>query len=159
MERWVRSCRRELLDRTFDLAVMASACSVAAIEEWLHELDDIARARLGFGRGVPAANTLWRLLVRLDADLLATVLAGWLRTRTGPAGPRRPRYRQVIAIDGKTLRGAHRGDGGHVHLLSALDTSTGLVPATHHPQTTTLQALRKRLTTTPERGPTRRSAG
>ncbi|MGC5054840.1 ISAs1 family transposase [Micromonospora sp. DT48] len=54
----------------------------------------------------------------------------WLRTRTRLAdSPSRPRYRQVIAIDGKTLRGARRVDGSQVHLLSALDTSTGIVLA------------------------------
>lgn len=111
-------------------AVAAGACSVAAIADWLHDLDDIARARLGFVRGVPATTTMWRLLIRLDADLLATVLAGWLHTRSGSADrPCRPRYRQVIAIDGKTVRGARRGDGRQVHLLSALDTSTGVVLA------------------------------
>lgn len=111
-------------------AVLSGASSVTAIADWLHDLDDIARARLGFPRGVPATTTVWRLLVRLDADLLATVLAGWLRTRTRPAArPRRPRYRQVIAVDGKTLRGARRADGSQVHLLSALDTSTGIVLA------------------------------
>jgi hypothetical protein len=35
----------------------------------------------------------------------------------------------VIAVDGKTLRGARLGDGRQVHLLSALDTTTGLVLA------------------------------
>jgi predicted transposase YbfD/YdcC len=109
---------------------MAGASSVSAIADWLHDLDDIARARLGFLRGVPATSTVWRLLIRLDADLLATVLAGWLRTRIPSADrPRRPRYRQVIAVDGKTLRGARRVDGRQVHLLSALDTSTGIVLA------------------------------
>ena len=111
-------------------AVMAGASSVAAIADWLHDLDDITRARLGFRRGVPATSTVWRLLIRLDADLLAAILAGWLRTRIPPAAPRRrPRYRQVIAIDGKTVRGARRADGSQVHLLSALDTSTGIVLA------------------------------
>lgn len=109
-------------------AVMAGASSMAAIGDWLHDLDDIARARLGFVRAVPATTTMWRLLIRLDADLLATVLAGWLRSRAVPAVPRRP-YRQVIAVDGKTVRGARRADGGQVHLLSALDTSTGIVLA------------------------------
>ncbi|BCB86983.1 ISAs1 family transposase [Phytohabitans suffuscus] len=108
---------------------MAGASSFSAIADWLHDLDDIARARLGFIRVVPATTTMWRLLTRLDADLLATVLAGWLRTRTAPAVPRPRRYRQVIAIDGKTLRGARRGDGSQIHLLSALDTSTGIVLA------------------------------
>lgn len=98
-------------------------------DNWLHDLDDVARARLGFIRGVPATSTMWRLLTRLDADLLARVLAGWLLTRTRPAEPPRSRYRQVIAIDGKTMRAARRGDGGQVHLLSALDTSTGIILA------------------------------
>ncbi|WP_233625132.1 transposase family protein, partial [Actinoplanes sp. ATCC 53533] len=93
-------------------AVLAGATSVAAIADWLHDLDDIARARLGFVRGMPATTTMWRLLIRLDADLLATILAGWLRARTQPSDrPRGPRYRQVIAVDGKTLRGARRPDG------------------------------------------------
>ena len=110
-------------------AVLAGASSVTAIADWLHDLDDISRARLGFRRGIPATTTIWRLLIRLDADRLATILAGWLRTRTQPDAPPRPRYRQVITIDGKTLRGARRGDGRQVHLLSALDTSTGIVLA------------------------------
>jgi predicted transposase YbfD/YdcC len=110
-------------------AVMAGASSVTAISDWLHDLDDIARARLGFLRRVPATSTVWRLLIRLDADLLATILAGWLQARTRPEKSRRPRYRRVIAIDGKTLRGARRADGRQVHLLSALDTSTGVVLA------------------------------
>jgi predicted transposase YbfD/YdcC len=111
-------------------AVMAGASSVTAIADWLHDLDDIARARLGFLGKVPATTTMWRLLIRLNADLLSTILASWLRTLTRPTGkPRRPRYRQVISIDGKTGRGARRSDGTQVHLLSALDTSTGIVLA------------------------------
>ncbi|GAA2615847.1 hypothetical protein GCM10010399_53510 [Dactylosporangium fulvum] len=35
----------------------------------------------------------------------------------------------MIAVDGKTLRGARRADGSQAHLLSALDTSTGIVLA------------------------------
>jgi hypothetical protein len=110
-------------------AVLAGASSFAAITDWLHDLDEHARTRLGFSRGVPAGTTVWRLLTRLDAGQLATVLAGWLYARTPPASRRPRRYRQVIAVDGKTLRAARRPDGGQVHLLSALDTSTGIVPA------------------------------
>ncbi|MDZ5447211.1 transposase family protein [Micromonospora sp. 4G57] len=72
-------------------AVMAGASSVTAIADWLHDLDEAARARLGFGRGVPATTTMWRLLIRLDADLLSTILAGWLQARTRPAVSRRRR--------------------------------------------------------------------
>jgi predicted transposase YbfD/YdcC len=110
-------------------AVMAGASSFAAITDWLHDLDEHGRTRLGFGDTVPAGTTMWRLLIRLDPTLLAGVLAGWLHTRTGRAGPAPRRYRRVIAVDGKTLRGARLGDGRQVHLLAALDTATGIVLA------------------------------
>lgn len=81
-------------------AVMAGASPVTAIADWLHDLDDISRTRLGFGRGVPATSTVWRLLIRLDADLLTALLAGWPRTRTPPAAPRRPRNGNCTGIPG-----------------------------------------------------------
>ncbi|MFD7657882.1 ISAs1 family transposase [Actinosynnema sp. NPDC059797] len=110
-------------------AVLAGASSFAAISDWLQDLDRHARDRLGFDR-IPSATTIWRLLTRLDADLLATVLAGWLTTRARRSPPVRPRrHRHVIAVDGKTLRGARLDDGRQVHLLSALDTGTGIVLA------------------------------
>jgi hypothetical protein len=54
-------------------AVIAGAASVSAIADWLHDLDDIARARLGFGRGVPATTTMWRLLTVRRTDSAARV--------------------------------------------------------------------------------------
>jgi DDE family transposase len=110
-------------------AVLAGATSFAAIIDWLYDLDEPAQARLGFTRGVPAGTTMWRLLTRLDAAQVSAVLAGWLRSRTPPAPTRPRRYRTVIAVDGKTLRGARLPEGRQVHLLSALDTSTGIVLA------------------------------
>ncbi|WP_433261511.1 ISAs1 family transposase [Actinosynnema sp. CS-041913] len=110
-------------------AVLAGASSFAAITDWIQDLDSDARGRLGFER-IPSGTTMWRLLTRLDADLLATVLAGWLTTRARRSPPVRPRrHRHVIAVDGKTLRGARLDDGRQVHLLSALDTDTGIVLA------------------------------
>ncbi|GIE35423.1 hypothetical protein Ait01nite_084680 [Actinoplanes italicus] len=35
----------------------------------------------------------------------------------------------MIAVDGKTLRGARLGDGRQIHLLSALGTTTGIAIA------------------------------
>ncbi|MEO6084087.1 MAG: transposase family protein [Umezawaea sp.] len=108
-------------------AVLAEASSFAAITDWIHDLDSHARNRLGFDR-IPAGTTMWRLLPHLGADLLATVLAGCLTTRARRSSPVRTcRHRHVIAVDGKTLRGARVDDGRQVHLPSALDTSTGIV--------------------------------
>jgi hypothetical protein len=35
----------------------------------------------GFTSRIPVASTVWRLLVRVDAEALSTVLAGWLHAR------------------------------------------------------------------------------
>jgi hypothetical protein len=92
----------------------------------------IARAvwqRLGFTGRVPAATTVWRLLIRLDAEVLSQVLARWLRVRAAPVVVGGRRWRLVIAVDGKVARCARLPDGRQIHLLSAYDTSTGIVLA------------------------------
>jgi DDE_Tnp_1-associated len=113
-------------------AVLAGAVTFAAIVDWVRDLDAVAWARLGFTDRIPVASTVWRLLVRVDADVLSTVLAGWLRARTTPAimpPITDRRWRRVIAVDGKVLRGSRLHDGNQVHLLSAYDTGTGVVLA------------------------------
>lgn len=60
---------------------MVGASSFAAITDWLHDLNEHARTRLGFSDAVPAGITMWRLLIRLDPTELATALADWLNTR------------------------------------------------------------------------------
>ena len=110
-------------------AVLAGAVTFAAIADWVKDLDSPAWARLGFTGRVPVASTVWRLLVRVDAEVLSTVLAGWLRARVTPPAVADRRWRRVIAVDGKVLRGSRLPDGSQVHLLSAYDTGTGVVLA------------------------------
>jgi hypothetical protein len=57
------------------------------------------------------------------------VLTRWVRSRTTPVRASGRRWRKVIAIDGKVPRGAKGPDGRQVHLLSAFDTTTGVVLA------------------------------
>src|SRR5438876_2822450 len=104
-------------------AVLAGAVTFAAIADWVRDLDSPAWARLGFTGRIPVASTVWRLLVRVDAEALSTVLAGWLRARiaaasTPPAVADR-RWRRVVAIDGKVLRGSRLPDGSPVDRSSA----------------------------------------
>jgi predicted transposase YbfD/YdcC len=112
-------------------AVLAGAATFAAIADWAADLDPPARGRLGFAGPIPVGSTVWRFLIRLDAQVLQAVLTGWLRARitTRPAGPRQRPARVVIAVDGKVLRGARLSGGRQVHLLSAYDTATGIVLA------------------------------
>src|SRR6266511_3932687 len=99
----------------------AQAPRPAAVTDWVRDLDRAVWGRLGFTGQVPAATTVWRLLIRIDADVLSAVLTRWLRARATP--------RLVIAVDGKVERGARLPDGRQVHLLSAYDTSAGVVLA------------------------------
>jgi hypothetical protein len=110
-------------------AVMAGACTFAAMSDWVRDLDPSGWAKLGFTDQLPVATTLWRLLTRIDDTALAAVLTRWVRSRTTPERASGRRWRKVIAIDGKVLRGAKLPGGRQVHLLSAFDTSTGMVVA------------------------------
>lgn len=110
-------------------AVIAGACTFAAVTDWARFQDRMVWARLGFDDRVPAATTVWRLLIRIDAEVLSQVLARWLGSRAVPAPDPGHWWRRVIAVDGKVERGARLPDGRQVHLLSAYDTSTGIVLA------------------------------
>src|SRR4051812_36718782 len=41
-------------------AVLAGACTFAAVSDWVRDLDRPVWARLGFGERVPVATTVWR---------------------------------------------------------------------------------------------------
>src|SRR6266545_1797848 len=110
-------------------AVLAGACTFAAITDWVRDLDRPAWGRLGFADRAPAATTVWRLLIRIDAEALQAVLSRWLRSRAAPLVVAGRRWRLAIAVDGKVERGARLPDGRQIHLLSAYDTAAGVVLA------------------------------
>lgn len=102
-------------------AVVCGARSFAAIGDWALELGAEQLDRLGLQRA-PVESTMRKLLARLDAVALDRQLAvlAWCRTRH-IAG------RRVIAIDGKTVRGARTAAIQAPHLIAALDHRTGVV--------------------------------
>jgi DDE_Tnp_1-associated/Transposase DDE domain len=110
-------------------AMLAGASTFAAIGDWVADLDEAARRRLGFAGRIPAGSTVWRFLIRVDAQVPQAVLTGWLRHRLPTRPTETGKNRVVIAVDGKTLRGARLPGGRQVHLLSAYDTDTGIVLA------------------------------
>ena len=102
-------------------AVLAGARSFAAIGEWAADLPGEHLTRIGLASS-PDESTMRKLLGRLDADQLDRVLGAWLWTRSGVIDGRR-----VIALDGKTVRGARTTTTSAPHLLAALDHATGTV--------------------------------
>jgi len=104
-------------------AVVAGARSFTAIGEWVADADARVLARLGIGGARrPCEATTRRALTRVDAELLDAVVGAWMRTRVGLLGGRR-----VIAVDGKTVRGAKAAGKVAPHLVAALDHTLGVV--------------------------------
>ncbi len=85
--------------------------------EWLCDF-------LPFANGIPTAQTLRKVFRLLDTQALQRGFAAW-------AASLRAEAREVIAVDGKTLRGSKTSpDGkGALHLVSAYATEAGLVLA------------------------------
>ncbi|MGL4174447.1 MAG: ISAs1 family transposase [Dermatophilaceae bacterium] len=102
-------------------AVLAGARSFAAVGEWAVDLGADQLDRLGLERA-PVESTLRKLFVRLDASALDRQLAVLAWTRTRRIGGRR-----VIAVDGKTVRGARTATATAPHLVAALDHATSVV--------------------------------
>ena len=85
---------------------------------------DWLRGVLPFAEGVPTAQTFRKVFRLIDKQALSENFAAW-------AGSVRRAEREVVAIDGKTLRGSKtaRDGAGALHLVSAYATRAGLVLA------------------------------
>ncbi|KHJ73622.1 ISAs1 family transposase [Rhodococcus sp. Chr-9] len=103
-------------------AVCAGARSFTAVAEWVHDAPNDVRSRLGIEGRPPSESTIRRTLGRLDAGVFDQVIGiwAWMRTRVVDG-------RRVIAVDGKTLRGAKDAAGHLTHLLAAMDHNSGVV--------------------------------
>ena len=108
-------------------AVLAGARSYAAIAEWAADAPPRLRARLGLPAAVPDLATIWRVLIAVDPAALDRAIGAWVSAQLAAGRP--PGRRVVLAVDGKTVRGARAGDGTAPHLLACLDHGSGTVLA------------------------------
>jgi predicted transposase YbfD/YdcC len=101
--------------------VVCGADDWEGIEEAASGALDWLRAFLPFENGIATAQTLRKVFRLLDPAALERGFAAW-------AASMRPVAREVIAVDGKTLRGSRHSNGmGALHLVSAYATAAGLV--------------------------------
>jgi predicted transposase YbfD/YdcC len=103
-------------------AVIAGSRSFAAIGQWAADAGPDVLAVLGAVRGPAEESTFRRAFALVSADVLDAVPGAWLHTRAV-----RSRGRLVIAIDGKTVRGARSSTRKAPHLVAALAHGTGAV--------------------------------
>src|SRR3954454_2366092 len=92
-------------------AVLTGARSFAAIGEYAHDTGRTILDRLGMGAVVPHACTIRRVLSDLDPDAVEAAMRVWVQAQLAqtpaPDGAPAREQRQVLAVDGKTVRGAH----------------------------------------------------
>jgi predicted transposase YbfD/YdcC len=125
-------------------AVLTGARSFAAIGEYAHDTGRAILDRIGVGPVVPHASTIRRVLQDLDPGAVEAAMRSWvlaqLADRPRPDGVPVRERRPVLALDGKTVRGAHirtdtdtdtdtdTGAGyRQPHLVSVLDQASGAV--------------------------------
>ncbi len=100
-------------------ATLAGARGYLAISEYAARLTQpqLKRLRAYFDRRqqrfvAPSEPTFRRVLQQVDPVALEQAFSAWVQA-SAPAD-------EPLAIDGKTLKGARRGDGHQTHLLAAL---------------------------------------
>src|SRR3954452_14668218 len=111
-------------------AVMTGARSFAAIGEYARDKGRLVFDALEVDGAVAHPATIRRVLVEVDPAGLQEAITAWsvgqLAARDRPpAGTPARELRSVIAVDGKTVRGATDDAGRQPHLVAALDQRTG----------------------------------
>jgi len=115
-------------------AVLAGADSVTAISEWAAEAPEEVLAALGARwdrrgrrRVAPSPATFRRILKRVDATAVAAAFGTWLAGQLATVSADLDGL--VIALDGKTMRGARTAEEKAPHLLAAMICGARIVIA------------------------------
>lgn len=123
---------RHKLEDIFAIAILGTICGAdnwveiagfaAAKAEWL-------RTFLELPHGIPSHDTLGRVFALLDAEKFEQCFTAWAHSLPQLMLEDGAIKREVIALDGKTSRGAHNRRKGQdpLHLVSAWACEQGLV--------------------------------
>ena len=104
-------------------AMLSGARSLYAIYQWgrMQEAEEVKA--LGFsGKKTPSVSTLHRTFSRIDAEAFEEALGRWAQKNLADR-------KEMIAIDGKGLRGIHGEELPGVRLVAGYGVGSGLVLA------------------------------
>jgi hypothetical protein len=121
--------KRHPLPAILALVCAATLCgyrSYGAMAEWSRHYGAELAVALGFKNGkTPCVGTLHTILTRLDHQALEAALGQWAQAVLAAHDPTK-NTTNVVAVDGKTLRGSARQGAPGTHLLAALSPALGL---------------------------------
>ena len=102
-------------------AVLSGASGWKSIQEFGEEQLDWLRQYRDFEHGIPRRHCIANIIKALDSELLLQTLFNWINDKRQSEG------KSVIAIDGKTMRGAWSDDvKSALHIVSAYDVTNGM---------------------------------
>lgn len=113
------------LDDILFLTLCAVLCGMddwESIEQWGNHRVEWLRQFIQIKHGIPSHDTISRVFAALDSKVFQDCFIRWMRTLVPSLAG------QVVAIDGKTMRGSHQRRCGKqaIHLVSAFVCGHGL---------------------------------
>jgi predicted transposase YbfD/YdcC len=121
--------KRHPLSAILALSCCAMLCgcrSYSAIADWGRDYGRATAQALGFTHPTPCASTLHTIFGQLDVEEFEAKLATWADRLMRSTPSASEGLDEVIAIDGKTLRGSKKQGAPGTHLLSAVGHRLGL---------------------------------
>ena len=86
-------------------AVAAGARSFTAISEWANDVGPAVLQQVGLEGAIPSESTIRRVMGAMDSNEVSLLFGEWAQVRLSETDGR-----TVMALDGKTLRGARSGE-------------------------------------------------
>ena len=115
--------------KLMDILIIAVCAVLCGADSWVG-VETVARAKetwfrqfLKLENGVPSHDTFGDVFAKIDSEAFQTCFMRWVESVF------RVTKGQVVALDGKTLRGSHKREAGKdaIHLVNAWAVSTGIV--------------------------------
>ncbi|QTD39143.1 ISAs1 family transposase [Polaribacter batillariae] len=104
------------------ISVICGADSWNEMELYAKEKEDFLRTFLELPNGIPSHDTFNRVFSAIDSKQFELCFIEWVKTLAQLTD------KEVIAIDGKTIRGAkHKGKKSPIHMVSAFACENNLV--------------------------------
>jgi predicted transposase YbfD/YdcC len=115
--------------KLMDILIIAVCAALCGADSWVG-VETVGKAKEGWFRqflklenGIPSHDTFGDVFAKIDSEAFQTRFMRWVESVF------RVTKGQVVALDGKTLRGSHKREAGKeaIHLVNAWAVSNGLV--------------------------------
>ena len=101
--------------------ILCGADSFESIELFVEVKSEWFKKFFDLKHGTPSKATFGRIFAALDSLAFEECFSNWVKA------VKKETEQEVIAIDGKTLRGSHSKNSSPIHLLKAFSVENGLV--------------------------------